>query len=124
MTDPAGIVRVDDLGASPDNGQTGPADSPPGDPSNPTSAGLGGLAGVDGPASAGFGTLVIVTLISLFVTYFRRRRLQRALAARVAARLATLADSGPTHDSRSPKVDARENAGLSSAEFRASEASR
>ena len=123
MSDPAGIVRVDDLAAETDPSSSDPSASEPPTPA-PGATGLAGLTGVGGPASAGFGTLVIVSVISLLVTYFRRRRVRRALAERVAARVASLASATFTHDSRSARVDARKNAGLSSAEFRASEASR
>jgi hypothetical protein len=124
VSDAAGIVRVNDLGGSLDPYGEATADPDPSAATVPGQAGLTGLPGLDGATAAGLGSLIVISLVSLFVTYFRRRRIRRALSQRVAARLATLGARPPTHESRLARVDSLENAGLSSAEFRASEASR
>ncbi|HEU0242912.1 MAG TPA: hypothetical protein VFQ75_03335 [Candidatus Limnocylindrales bacterium] len=62
-------------------------------------ASLGRGMGID-PASAGAGTLVLVTLLSVAVTLARRHRAQRALRRRIVARLEAfgrgVADPDPT----------------------------
>ena len=88
------------------------------------------------PGAAGLGTLLAISAASLAITVLRRQQLRRRMAARIATRLATFAAAvgGPrgrpagadpslsVGHARSTRLDARENAGLSSAEFRASEA--
>ena len=84
------------------------------------------------PAPPGSARWPSISAASVAVTLLRREQSRRRLAARIAARLATL--GGPAGrrrrrdgrlsvgQARSTRLDARENAGLSSAEFRASEA--
>ena len=88
---------------------------------------------------AGLGTLVALSVISLVVTVaVRRQRARLALASRISRRLAAVSPAGHARDrigprwpgrawpstihARATQLDAREKAGLSSAEFRASEA--
>jgi hypothetical protein len=92
----ADLVRAGDLGALPPTTEpsAGPAQASgaPGDegyvPSVAREAGLGGLPD---PTVVGAGWVALVAAVSLAVTLVRRRRVRRALEARIAARLAVLA---------------------------------
>ena len=151
VTDPAGIaLAADPTTAGPAATATPlaalPGDTPPGATEANLGDPLGGLPGL-----AGLGTLVAVTALSVAVTCLRRWQARRRLGARVAARLAAFAGArdrrarhhrravaGPagrprpdprsgharlsTRHARTDRLDARSRAGLSSAEFRASEA--
>ncbi len=112
VTTAADFVRVEDLGASdPSSGPAGgiaasaapdASDEPGTDAaSSPVtgpatrSAALGGLPSFGGPAPFGFGSIVLVSLISLAVTLARRWRSRRLAAVRMAERLASI---GPPRD--------------------------
>ncbi|MFI5225112.1 MAG: lamin tail domain-containing protein [Candidatus Limnocylindrales bacterium] len=112
VTTAADIVRVEDLGSSDlssgpaggvgtsavpgasDGPGTGPGSSS--DPGSATrSAALGGLPSFGGPAPFGFGSILLVSVISLAVTLARRWRTRRLAAVRIADRLASI---GPPRD--------------------------
>ena len=71
------------------------AGSEPGPGPATRSAALGGLPSFGGPAPFGFGSIVLVSLISLAVTLARRWRSRRLAAVRIAERLASI---GPPRD--------------------------
>jgi hypothetical protein len=97
VSDPAGIVRVDDLGASM---RQAAVDGTPATEqlaqSSTRAEGLGGLLGQGGPA--GLGTVLALSIASAAVTIARRRRSRRALAARIAARLGAIRGPRPGGD--------------------------
>jgi hypothetical protein len=114
----ADIVRVDDLGtagqatAAPqaDAGSAASSLTPSvgerEDGPGSRSAALGGLPIPDPTTSAGFASIVLISLASLAVTLARRWRSRRLATARIAARLASIAtptgvvegpSSGPEH---------------------------
>jgi hypothetical protein len=98
VRDAAGIVLAADLGSDPAQGSGGPGLSPSPDgaatghgsggpgTTGSQSAGLGGGLPTE-PTLAGLVTLALISLASVGVTVWRRRRTNRLLAARVAARL-------------------------------------
>jgi len=69
-------------------------------------AGFGGAPWPVDPGTAGIGTLVAISALSVAVTLLRRSRSRRRLAARIADRLASFAT--PTDGSRDPIVAERE----------------
>lgn len=117
VRDPAAIVRAGDLGDLGDLGASGESDdqADPDDPGRPldvdveadepspgddptadgpdTMARTAGLApgGFVEPTLAGLGSLAAVSAVSLAIALARRRRLERLVARRVAARIAGLA---------------------------------
>jgi hypothetical protein len=99
VEDAAGIVRVGDptlepIAAAPAGGtRREQSDSRSPEPAEQLA---GGLLGPDDPGTAGIVGIVLVSAASLAVTVLRRQQARRRLAARVAARLATLtATHGP-----------------------------
>ncbi|TMD31027.1 MAG: hypothetical protein E6I94_03590 [Chloroflexi bacterium] len=106
VTDPAGIVRVEALDTSQLDPSTGPRTGPTGEDSSPADSGThlttaGGLPGIGDAETAGFGTLLAISLLSAAITVLRRRRMRRALAMRITARLATIGGSvGPREGPR------------------------
>ncbi|HTC86524.1 MAG TPA: hypothetical protein VK656_07455, partial [Candidatus Acidoferrum sp.] len=117
VTAAADLVRVGDVStgdpaagapsASADPGLTDPTADPAGgnrpgasDGPEARTAGLTLLPGFDGPSSAGVGSLVGISLLSIAVTLIRRRRVRRAFATRVAQRLATFAGPSASPDTR------------------------
>jgi hypothetical protein len=146
VTDPAGIALGSDpsamAGASvaPSAGATAIAAD-----TRPRTAGFGDPLGIVPGAGAGLLSLIGISLASVAVTLLRRRQARRLVASRVAARLSAIAgpdlSSPPSSDPRmaehglsvarawaegrrprSATLDSRTNRGLSSPEFRASEA--
>ena len=94
--DPAGLVRLGDLGEIvPIAATATSAPVDPGPPVGATSAGLGGTLGVG--ELPGFLGLLLISMTSLGLTIARRRHAHRRLVAVVAARIGTLrgADDGP-----------------------------
>jgi hypothetical protein len=94
VSDPAGIVRVDDIGSS--TGEESIADSPAAEQADQSSTradGVGGLLGPNGPL--GVGTVLALSLASAAITIVRRRRVRRALAVRIAARLEAIGGPRP-----------------------------
>jgi len=92
VADAGGLVRVGELGdlpaAAPEPSRAAdiPADQQPG---GHTAAGaLPDL--VSAPTGAGLVSLILVSFLSVAVTLLRRRRVRRALAARLAERLAAI----------------------------------
>ena len=92
VADGAGLVRVGELGdlpavaPEPSRAADIPADHQPG---GHTAAGaLPDL--VSAPTGAGLVSLILVSFLSVAVTLLRRRRVRRALAARLAERLAAI----------------------------------
>jgi hypothetical protein len=94
VSDPAGIVRVDDIGSP--AGEESIAGSPPAEQADQSSTradGVGGLLGPNGPL--GVGTVLALSLASAAITIVRRRRVRRALAVRIAARLGAIGGPRP-----------------------------
>jgi hypothetical protein len=95
VDDPAGLVRVgdptlDQLAAAPLDGSASVAESPgPGQASRLA----GGLLGPDAPGAVGVVGIMLISAASLAVTVLRRQRARRRMAARVAARLASVTAS-------------------------------
>jgi hypothetical protein len=96
VRDPAGLTRVGDLGVDGSPGpsaaaqagdQSGSAAGPLG---RPLEATLGDPLGLGLPGLATLASLSLVTLASVAVTLLRRERLRRQIAARMAARIATV----------------------------------
>ena len=92
----ADVLRVGGLGASVEPEASGAASSAStipsvADPSSGTVARSAGLGGLPDLTVAGAGWLALVMGLSVAVTLARRRRTRRALAARIAARLAAVA---------------------------------
>ena len=69
-------------------------------------ASLGRGMGVD-PASAGVGTLALVTALSIAVTLARRHRAQRVLRQRIVARLEAIGRGGDASSSDSAGAASR-----------------
>jgi hypothetical protein len=107
VQDAGGIVLATDLGADPVQGEPSPIASSPSlerpdglvkSQAEGRTAGLGGAIPVE-PTLAGLGTLSLISLASIAVTLLRRRRANRLLAARVAARLESVVrPSGATSE--------------------------
>lgn len=93
VDDPAGLVRVGD--PTLDQTAAAPLDAPAEVLESPASGQVGrlagGLLGPDIPGTAGVVGIMLVSAASLAVTVLRRQRARRRTAARVAARLASLA---------------------------------
>jgi hypothetical protein len=97
VSDPAGILRLDDLGTS--TGEETPDGPPKGSQpiqSSTRADGLGGLLGPNG--QVGLGTVLALSLASAALTIARRRRSRRALAVRIAARLGQIRGPRPGDD--------------------------
>ena len=110
VEDPAGIVRVGDPFTATLGGD--PAGRNPGTRPGADSGGPGGssrvageLLGVEGAGLAGLLGMVLLSAASMAATIAHRRRARRFMAARVAARLATVA--GPAVAERGPSVAER-----------------
>jgi hypothetical protein len=89
VADPAGIVRVDDIASSP--GEASIGGSPAAEQAGQSSTRADGVGGWLGPTGQlGLGTLLALSLASAAITIVRRRRIRRALAVRIAARLGTI----------------------------------
>jgi hypothetical protein len=99
VSDPAGIIRVDDVGATaiPEPSAGSPAVVEP-PPSATRADGLGAVLGPNG--AVGLGTLLVLSLASAAVTIARRRRGRRALARRVSSRLAAIVSPRPVGGGR------------------------
>ena len=92
VEDPAGLVRVGDPGALETLSGAG-SDTPSAAASAPEagpSLRAGDLFGVGGFGAAGILGTALLTLASVAVTLLRRRRARRLLAARIAARVASV----------------------------------
>jgi hypothetical protein len=101
VDDPAGIVRVGDLGAGDPTGtEPDPSAMSGSTAGRPTGSGSATAAtvtaGLADPALPEIGALgiVLVSLVSLAVTLLRRQRTRRRLAGRIADRLAAIV-AGP-----------------------------
>jgi hypothetical protein len=104
--DAADVELVGDLGASAEADPSPSTDELAAtDPDRAArTASLGRGMGVD-PASAGVGTLVLVTTLSIAVTLARRHRAQRVLRQRILARLEAIGRGGDPAADASPAVD-------------------
>jgi hypothetical protein len=96
VSDPAGIIRVDDVGASAE--QEPGADAPAGGESAPSATRAEGLGALGPNGSVGLATLLALSVVSAAVTIVRRRRGRRALALRMARRLAAIGAPRPVRD--------------------------
>ena len=99
VTDPAGLVRLGDLGeVVPISASVGVSPDPSTTREATTTAGLGGSLGALGGMPGVF-SLLLVSGASLGLTFARRRQAHRRLVAVVASRLATLrrAPRAPEH---------------------------
>ena len=101
--DAADVELVGDLGASAMADPSAPTDKPARtDPERAArAASLGRGMGVD-PASAGVGTLALVTAVSVAVTLARRHRAQRVLRQRIVARLEAIGRGGDPASDATP----------------------
>jgi hypothetical protein len=89
VDDPAGIILGSDLTVgSRDQADPSAAAVPSSDTADANQAGLGADVLLVPGAGAGLATLVLVSVASVAVTLLRRRQARRALATRIAARLA------------------------------------
>jgi hypothetical protein len=107
VEDPAGVVLAasedvaDATSAADAASAPAPVDADPTEEPPVRIAGAWTLPGPELAGAAGLATLASVTLVSVAVTLLRRRHLQRALAARVSARLAAFA-APPDADPATP----------------------
>ena len=118
VTDPTGVIRVGALGEllplAGGLASLAPANDPP-DPQSATHATAGAIPdGLLAPTGAGLASLLAVTLLSVVVTVLRRRRVQRAVATRIAARLAAISGSRPASSPsiRPPRMASQTTQGL------------
>jgi outer membrane biosynthesis protein TonB len=98
VTDPAGIIRVGDLGgelpsAAPSDGRSG--DGGTGGADDPAAHRASGLLDASLP-DIGIAGILLAGLGSLAVTLLRRHRMRRQLAARIARRLSTVVGPPPS----------------------------
>ncbi len=96
VSDPAGIIRVDDVGAPAE--QVSGADAPAAVASAPSTTRAEGLGALGPNGPIGLATLLALSLVSAAVTIARRRRGRRALALRIASRLAAIGSPRPVGD--------------------------
>jgi hypothetical protein len=89
------LLRAGDLGSALPTGQPSGEPQSSGLPGDGAAPGGGareaGLGGLPDPTVAGAGWIALMASLSVAVTLIRRRRVRRALQARIAARLAALA---------------------------------
>ena len=117
VTDPTGVIRVGALGEllplAGGMASLAPANDPT-DPRSATRAAAGAIPdGLLAPTGVGLAALLAVAVSSV-VTVLRRRRVRRAVATRIAARLAAISGSRPASPPsiRSPRVASEAPQGL------------